>query len=53
MKFRIFASDLRKVGIFDAVDSEVNAAVDVVDSAVNAVDSEFDVVDFATLAMDN
>ena len=46
MKFRIFASDLRKVGIFDAVDSEVNAAVD-------AVDSEFDVVDFATLAMDN
>ena len=35
MKFRIFASDLRKVGIFDAVDFA------------------FDVVDFATLAMDN
>ena len=46
MKFRIFASDLRKVGIFDAVDSAVN-------SEFNAVDSEFDVVDFATLAMDN
>ena len=50
MKFRIFASDLRKVGIFDAVDAAVNAAVD---AAVNAVDSEFDVVDFATIAMDN